>query len=352
MKLMSASRVGWRLVTFGRLGLIVTLLSAGIALGACQAAGDGVPPAGGDGAPAGTGTESGGGAGAGTTTEAGAGTAAETETLASGSGTTSTKAMVKPDTDGTTDGAMLIPIVAQTTTLAALPAPEAVTVDLQGLAGKLTVTQIKAAPFFPEGPAAGNGSPGALRLTFDDQPLTDAYVVPRERQLVIYPAGGFHALYAGQQHAGVGRSRGSLGGASNAQPVTISAEIPVLPELGASQALAVQEKYVAFAGGRGIRFVAHYDQAINPFTNQSIFYTFQGLTQDGKYYVSFFYPVRTDVLPDQFSDVSTAQEDEILNNYAVYRARMHTELNRLSEDDFVPNLAKLDAMVGSLKIGP
>ena len=67
--------------------------------------------------------------------------------------------------------------------------------------------------------------------------------------------------------------------------------IPFLPLFNAAQVFRAQVQYVTFQNGRGVRFVAQYDQAPLPINNLEVFYTFQGLTDDGQYYVAAVFPV-------------------------------------------------------------
>lgn len=79
-------------------------------------------------------------------------------------------------------------------------------------------------------------------------------------------------------------------------------------------------------------------------TNQHLIYTFQGLTDDGQYYVAAFFPVKTAVLPD------TVQVDDweaLSLNYSTYVAETKAMLN-----DLTPDLTLLDAIVTSLQVRP
>jgi hypothetical protein len=80
-----------------------------------------------------------------------------------------------------------------------------------------------------------------------------------------------------------------------------------------------------------------------------LIYTFQGLTDDGQYYVAAFFPVKTAVLPD------TVQVDdwEAFNiNYPTYVAETKAMLNDLTPLDFTPGLTLLDTVVTSLQVEP
>ena len=84
-----------------------------------------------------------------------------------------------------------------------------------------------------------------------------------------------------------------------------------------------------------------------------MFYTFQGITDDGQFYVSALFPVETGIFPneapacpkcgdanyDPFAEWTTVLAEQLL------------QLNALSEESFVPSLTVLDDVVRSVRIG-
>jgi hypothetical protein len=81
----------------------------------------------------------------------------------------------------------------------------------------------------------------------------------------------------------------TLKGLLNAEPLPSDNELPVLPMFNSTQDLRAQVRHVDFQGGSGIRFITRYTQEATPVTNPAVFYTFQGLTEDGERYVSAFF---------------------------------------------------------------
>ena len=64
-----------------------------------------------------------------------------------------------------------------------------------------------------------------------------------------------------------------------------------------SRAVPANELNLTSSAQTGYRFVGRWMQDANPVTNQGLRYVYQGFTNDGKYLVSFWYPVSTDALP-------------------------------------------------------
>jgi hypothetical protein len=88
-----------------------------------------------------------------------------------------------------------------------------------------------------------------------------------------------------------------------------------------------------------------------PVTNDQLNYYFQGLTSDGKYYVSFVFPVWTPDLPDTPDDVSTEMRQQIETDYDAYLAQTAEGLAQLNaETAWLPPISMLDGMVQSITI--
>ena len=163
-------------------------------------------------------------------------------------------------------------------------------------------------------------------------------------QIVVYPVTAYSAM-----QPLVGRQIEQLQVLLAERPSIPGGTLPYLPLHNAAQVFHSQLAYLAFANGAGVRYVTAFSQESSPITNQQLIYTFQGLTEDGQYYVAAFFPVTTAVLPD------TVQVDDweaFSLNYATYVAETKAALNDLTPFDFTPDLTLLDAGVTSLRVEP
>ncbi|MBK7452998.1 MAG: hypothetical protein IPJ46_04545 [Anaerolineales bacterium] len=132
-------------------------------------------------------------------------------------------------------------------------------------------------------------------------------------------------------------------------------ELPFLPILDAGQVFHAQENFLSFQNGSGIRYVTQLSQAHFPLiNNRDAFYTFQGLTGDGKYYVSVIMPINLPYLagsdgvdPDNPTDVQSP------DTYPAYLSSMVDRLNQAEGEanPYAPSLSSLDALVRSLLAG-
>jgi hypothetical protein len=128
--------------------------------------------------------------------------------------------------------------------------------------------------------------------------------------------------------------------------------LPFLPWTNAKQALCAQPKVVEFAGGKGIRYLAYYAQDPSPALDSQIFYTFQGISADGQFYVSAFFPVQTGIFPTQppaCPQCGDPTYDPFVEWAAVLKEQL-SQLNAQAEDDFSPALLRLDELIKSITI--
>jgi hypothetical protein len=135
--------------------------------------------------------------------------------------------------------------------------------------------------------------------------------------------------------------------------------IPLLPGYNAAQVFKAQARFLDFDNGSGVRWLtqlAQYSAAVN---NQDLFYSFQGLTRDGKYWVSVMLPVNAPYLQEAPDSVEVPPGglphpaagspglDALLEEY--YRL-MLILLNNTPDTGYTPALDCLDNLVASITI--
>lgn len=135
--------------------------------------------------------------------------------------------------------------------------------------------------------------------------------------------------------------------------------------VNAAQVLQAQLRGQAFQNGTGVRFLAHFAQAVWPFSNDDLTYIFVGLTADGAALVTVTLPVQAPTLPADGGIWQTgglppiptlaadnANVDAALQAILAFNDRAAAELETLSADAFTPGLAQLDALIAALRVGP
>jgi len=176
--------------------------------------------------------------------------------------------------------------------------------------------------------------PEHIRFTLQGYELTDRALAP---QISIFSVDEYAQLSKES-----GATISTLQNLLKSQQVSSSDMLPFLPEPRAQQMMHVQEKFTTFENGNGIRYITEYSQAAFPNISGDMFYTFQGLTSDGKYYVSISLPIE---LP-QLTGVSAPESSDTYPGY------LTSTINLLNHTDntFNPSLESLDELVQSLQV--
>ena len=187
--------------------------------------------------------------------------------------------------------------------------------------------------------------PEHVRFTFANPPEPDQFQViggigvSGDPQILIYPAREF-----GEMSEIAKPEIEALQSLLETRPSVPEDKLPFLPLVNASPVFHAQEEYLDFQNGSGVRFITAYSQeAIGRLANKYIFYTFQGLTQDGEHYVAATFPIAAEGLKDELVD-------EDWQAAQVHLAEDILHLDSLSADQFQPSLDVLDQVIQSLAV--
>ncbi len=169
-------------------------------------------------------------------------------------------------------------------------------------------------------------------------------------QIRVYPVRNFPYYDAEPDRARLQRLIDAFGGSLAAYTGGFDSEpLPFLPVANAAQVFRAQPAYLTFGGerggsegGRGVRYLTHYAQGLMPLTQREVWYTFQGLTEDGSYYVSVILPVRIGDLPVD------APDDFDFDTYDTYLNETFALINTTT--DIHPSLEVLDQLVNSIAV--
>jgi hypothetical protein len=187
-------------------------------------------------------------------------------------------------------------------------------------------------------------APTHLRITLTGYPLQGKFQEPR---IYVYPAEDYAASNP-QAAEQIERLKRILTGATPMQET-----LPLVPFFNAAQLFAAQIKIIPFQNGSGVRLLTQYDQYAAPINNHELFYHFQGLSSDGKYYMIAILPINAPMLPEDEKPNATVPEGGIpipadVGPNEVYYFSVSEKLNSLSPDAFTPPLAALDVLIQSI----
>jgi hypothetical protein len=127
-----------------------------------------------------------------------------------------------------------------------------------------------------------------------------------------------------------------------------SIDPPILPVQNATQLFLAQYEVLQFQNGSGVRYITQYAQAYVPPNNHGLFFSFQGLTSDGEYWISVILPISHPSLWDTEGAPSNTEYATIESNPDAYYADKASEINEKDPKSFVPSIKKLDTLVKSI----
>lgn len=214
-----------------------------------------------------------------------------------------------------------------------------VTFDLnQGVATAVTSSTVPAVAQTDQTPYWAV-SPEHIEVTFSDYAQPDSILMPK---IYVYPAAELkevNQLAADQVN--------SLQNLLVTKPdLATFNHLPFLPLLNAQAMFYAQEQYLDFTNGSGIRYLTQFGQATGPITNQELIYTFQGITDDGAYYVTAVFPVAQSGLPADVTSADTTFPD----GFEVYIEGVKAQVDAAAADSFTPLLDSLDNLVSTIHI--
>jgi hypothetical protein len=197
---------------------------------------------------------------------------------------------------------------------------------------------------------------GASAKTIDATACTDeCYNTPAYLELTFEGYGGDISVYPAVPYAAE-----NPGAAYNIQqlkeillgkiPLSQTDTLPVIPDAHAAQVFASQEKIIHFNGGSGLRIITQYQSDVRPVNNAQLFYLFQGLSRDGRYYILARLWTTLPFLPADANSDSPVPAGGIpfsMSNEN-YIQQITDLINAAPPDQFNPTLNTLDSLIQSI----
>ncbi len=121
--------------------------------------------------------------------------------------------------------------------------------------------------------------------------------------------------------------------------------LPDYPSRNAAHLIQTKIAYADYDWGSGVFYITQFTQSRGNYpNNEELVYLFQGLSKDGKYYVSADFRITHPKLPrgiDSIPDGPTVDDD--------VDKKAAPMLSKQKDDSFTPSLDKLRTWVGTLK---
>lgn len=126
---------------------------------------------------------------------------------------------------------------------------------------------------------------------------------------------------------------------------------PLPKELSAD--FSAQIHAVNFKNGHGVRYLTQVFQNFNTVNNQELFYYYQGITNDGQYFVQAVLPINASYLVADSNPNSPLPADGIpfnMDDFSGYLNTVNQKLNSTDTFNFNPYLDALDEMIESIQV--
>jgi hypothetical protein len=192
-------------------------------------------------------------------------------------------------------------------------------------------------------------APEYIKFELDGYALYNTFHTP---QILVYPAQEYAAV-----NEGAGRSIAALQAILNGSAAPIAQNLPSIASFNAGQLFAAQIQVIQFKNGSGVRFLTEYGQYFATANNVDLFYQFQGLTSDGKYYIIAILPVSHPLLasdenPETIPPAGGVpfpgyDNESVLNTYYTDVVNL---LNTAAPESYLPALTHFDALIQSIEV--
>ncbi|MCG2783651.1 MAG: hypothetical protein L6461_00950 [Anaerolineae bacterium] len=222
----------------------------------------------------------------------------------------------------------------------------------EGLAAEIECQVLP--PLSGEEVAPWEASPGHIEIALSGYALADKFHRPR---LYIFPVVGLAAV---QPEAAENISRVQTILANPAGQFS-KADLPGVHLFNAGAVFASNIDALNFQSGAGVRALTVFGQYYAPANNHDLFYHFQGLTDNGQYYIIAILPVTHPGLQADSNEGSLppAGEFPVYPGFSAAEADMENYYKTITDllgvaasETFSPSLADLDALITSIAVTP
>jgi hypothetical protein len=196
---------------------------------------------------------------------------------------------------------------------------------------------------FPSINPSNGPMPAHAIFEFTNYPVESSYPAPEGARIMVFKSSEYAAYNAYEQEA----ITALLAGQESMQPI---------PEALVMGWFYAQPKTVDFQNGHGVRYLTQVLDGVAPITNQRLFYYYQGVTDDGAYFVSaIFHLTAPFLVADSEKDSLTPPDGVPFTwdqevDFTKYRDEITLKLNDTPSENFTPSLIILDQLIESMQV--
>lgn len=136
--------------------------------------------------------------------------------------------------------------------------------------------------------------------------------------------------------------------ATTTAPSENGSNMPFMPVGEAGQAIIARPEYIDTPTMSGVAYLTVFRQDVSPFARGDFWYTFQGLSNDGQWYVAVDWVLNASMFPKSLSPKDYEKVGKNAASYMRYLRQSLATLNAADPSAFTPTLTSLDALVRSI----
>jgi hypothetical protein len=195
-------------------------------------------------------------------------------------------------------------------------------------------------------------NPAYRKITLTGYPLSGKFWQP---EISVYPVAEFEALIPDNY---INNEVTNLQQILSSQVLPGNGDYPFLPLENAAQVFKAQAGIINFQNGSGLGYLTEMAQFYDPANNHDMFYTYQGITSDAKYWITITLPVNAPFLQASYDDPAVPADGIVMpldpsDTAAMqnYNSAITAKLNSTPLDTFTPSLACVNTFIQSFSIG-
>ncbi len=182
-------------------------------------------------------------------------------------------------------------------------------------------------------------APEHYEIALQGYKISDTFWEPK---ITIYPIAPFQQLAPDAINSQISTLNSLL-----AEKPAVIEKSAFLPSVNAGALIKARPFYYDddFLDIRGYSMITQFGQSFWPINNHDMFYTFQGMTTDGKYWVSMNFPITQQNLPSNGDYIQNQDFEEFANTFQDYVTQTRTMLDDADSITFNPSLEEFEMVV-------
>jgi hypothetical protein len=215
------------------------------------------------------------------------------------------------------------------------------------IGSKIEVTEFSKSPLLDDSDKPGYVHPSYLSFKFKNEEGKQESETDYVSEISVYPIEEYSQMYSISEHYRqyFDKEVNSLKELLSKRSAHLKGHNSFLGATDGQFGFKSQLKYISFKNGKGVGFVTQVQIEVTIINNEELVWAFEGITNDGKYYVRAIFPIRASFLPekatDDFEDYSLSDYSRLSKRNEQYLSLIRKRLDSLPSNQYQPSLENL-----------